>query len=103
MGLYNMLRTVFTCPYCGCTSELEIDLYFGFRNLITYGIGDLYRWKKCDSVKKGGRPSDGDLDGEGYAECESCKRDFFVIVRVRNDVIDSVKYDPTKKPYIPGK
>jgi len=100
MGVYNTLRTTFKCPHCGCTDEIDIDLYFGFRNLVTYKIGDRYHWAKFDSIKKGGRPPHGDTAGEGYAVCGFCKKDFFVLVEVANDVIASVEYDATKKPHI---
>lgn len=49
------------------------------------------------TTQSGGRPSTGDLDGEGDTECTICGRDFFVLVRVRSDIIVSVEADHTRQ------
>lgn len=80
---------------------MALDLYFGFRNMLVYRIGDRYQWVDRKAVPNGGRPPDGSLDGEAYTECPACKKDFFAIVEVRRDVICGARPDPTKKPHIP--
>jgi len=89
------------CPRCGKESEMEVNLYFGFRNLIDYKIGDTVEWVPRKAVQNGGRPDNGNLNGEGYAECPICLKDFFVIAHIKNDVIESLQANSDKKPYIP--
>jgi hypothetical protein len=66
-----------------------------------YRIGDRVEWKEHATPRKGGRPKDGNLAGEGYGECEQCGRDYFVIVNVNNDKICSLEIDPSKNGYRP--
>jgi hypothetical protein len=80
---------------------MEIEMFFGdTRGLSEFSIGDRYKWLPGKSVPKGGRPDNGNLDGEGYAECPLCRQDFFVKVIIRDDVINNVAPDLTKKPFI---
>lgn len=79
---------------------MEVDLYFGHRGQFEYVVGDNIHWLRVESVAEGGRPKDGNLNGEGYAECPHCKRDFFAKVIVRNDTILKVEIDNEKKGYI---
>jgi hypothetical protein len=81
---------------------MELELFFGYGNLISYKIGDRVEWLKGKSVKNGGRPEHGNMEGEGYTECPNCQRDFFVKVHVESDVIVGVEPDMNKKPYILG-
>jgi hypothetical protein len=90
-----------TCPRCGQRADVEVDLYFGDVTLDHYRLGDTYRWRPRKQVKNGGRPEGGDLDGEGYAECPLCGKDFFVIVRVRGDVLEGVTVDADRPGYVP--
>jgi len=80
---------------------MKVDLYFGFRDQLSYKLGETYRWTKSPLVKNGGRPPNGTTNGEGYTECPHCKKDFFVIVNANNDKLESVMPDTAKKPYIP--
>jgi len=80
---------------------MMVNLYFGFRDQLDYNLGDRYEWTSSPHVENGGRPADGNLDGEGYTECPLCQKDFFVIVRVRKDILESVHPDTEKKPLIP--
>ena len=100
MGLYNTLDTEMTCPRCGAESNMEIECFFGLKNQIEYKLGDRVEWRLGKAVQNGGRPEGGNLDGEGYAECPICKRDFFILMVVVNDIIQGVKVNPDKKPYI---
>ncbi len=101
MSSYNMLWTVITCPRCGHCGEMEIQTYFGIRNFIDYKIDDTVQWVPRKIVKNGGRPTDGSLDSEGYAECPVCHKDFFVKVKAHKDVIASVAHDAAKRGYVP--
>lgn len=67
-----------------------------------YSIGDEYKWLLGKAVQNGGRPENGNVDGEGYTVCSLCKKDFFVKVIIRNDVIRCVEPDLYKSPYIPA-
>jgi hypothetical protein len=101
MGTYNILNTEMRCPRCGKESVMKIELYFGYRNLIEYKIGDKVEWLPRKAVHNGGRPEDGNLDGDGYAEFPRCKRDSFVVVHIRGDVIKRVEADLEREPYMP--
>ncbi len=100
MSMYNELTAVLRCPRCATQSRMTVDLYFGLRDLRPYQLGDTYQWVEGKSVKNGGRPPAGHLDGEGYVVCPACEKDFFVIVSVRADMIEAVEPDPRKKPLI---
>lgn len=100
MSVHNILKTRVKCPRCGEESEMEVELYFGFRNLIEYKIGEKVKWIPLKAIQNGGRPNNGNLNSEGYAECPKCKKDFFVIVHIKGDVIESLEADLDKKPYI---
>jgi len=89
-----------TCPRCGQTSEMAIETFFGYGNLIEYGIGDRVLWHTGKSIQHGGRPTHGNLDGEGYTMCPCCRLDFFLKVHVRSDMIMGVDPDLEKAPYI---
>lgn len=101
MATFNQLPARLRCPRCNGEADITVDLYFGVRDQLNYKLGDKYCWTSSPVVKNGGRPPEGDLDGEGYAECPLCRKDFFVIVRVRKDILESVQPDLAKKPLIP--
>lgn len=97
MGTYNYLFTEIICPWCGKLSSTEIDLHFGETLFMkTFAIGDEYTWVPRKAGQNGGRPPDGNIDGEGYAECPECRIGFYVKVAVRNDCIESVAADKEK-------
>jgi hypothetical protein len=100
MGIYNCLQTEVQCPRCGVRTEMTINLYFGYRDLLEYHLGDSYQWHERKAPQNGGRPDGGDVDGEGYTECPICLKDSFWIVEVRSDIIQSVRPDPDKQPYV---
>lgn len=101
MGTYNVLITKMQCPRCNQNGEQEIEIYFGNTSkMLEFKISDKYLWCVGKEIQNGGRPENGNLDGEGYTECKFCKKDFFVNVKVRNDVIEGFELDSTKKPYI---
>lgn len=98
--MYNHLITALQCPRCSDDGEMTVHLYFGFRDLLAYRIGDRYQWTSRALLKNGGRPPEGNLEGEGYAECPGCRKDFFVKVTVRNDVVIGAEPDPSKAPLV---
>src|SRR3954470_5887500 len=100
MALYNKLFVSMTCPRCGETVDVEVNAYFGYRQLIEYRVGDTCEWHPRRSPDHGGRPEGGNMDGEGYTECLRCRRDFFVRVLVRDDEIVGAIPDLEKQPFI---
>lgn len=101
MGTYNILRTEIECPRCKRIAVQEIDLHFGYTNeVLEFNLGEKYLWHFGRDSKNGGRPENGNIDGEGYVVCELCRRDYFVKVVVRNDVIENIDFDSTKKPFV---
>jgi hypothetical protein len=65
-----------------------------------YALGDQYHWRPRKSVQHGGRPENGNLDGEGYTVCPRCQRDFFTKVLIRGDIITEVAPHLEKSGYI---
>jgi len=101
MGSYNVLHTSLTCPRCGAEVETGIDCRFGYTGAMAeLKIGDRYPWRPGKQPRNGGRPEAGTIDGEGYMECPRCRKDAFVKVLVRNDVIVGAEPDPQKTGYI---
>jgi hypothetical protein len=102
MGIYNTLRVTMICPRCRESADMEIEIKFGdTRGMDKYSIGDRYKWILNKAVHNGGRPENGNIDGEGYGECPLCDLDFFVKVLIRNDVICSLEPDLEKLVHIP--
>lgn len=89
------------CPFCGHEGRTEVDVFFGALDRYLYQVGDTCRWAPGRPVADGGRPPDGDLDGEGYVECLGCGRDWFAVVEVRADVFVDVRPDPVRTGYLP--
>lgn len=101
MSVHNTLTARFACPRCGETGAIEVETYLGFGNLIAYEIGSRVRWVEGNvAPKNGGRPTGGNMDGEGYAECPLCAKDFWVKIVVRSDVIERIEPDTERMPYI---
>ncbi|NMB58736.1 MAG: hypothetical protein GYA12_06180 [Chloroflexi bacterium] len=67
----------------------------------TFNLGDEYTWVPRKAPQNGGRPFEGNLDGEGYAECPVCRKGFYVKVAIRNDRIESVSADAGKNSSFP--
>jgi len=101
MGTYNEIYYELQCPRCKEESKQYIQLHFGdTRYLTELKIGDKYPWVENKSIQNGGRPENGNIDGEGYVECEKCKKDFIVKAIIRNDILENIVIDQSKKPYI---
>jgi len=102
MGTYNILRVTMPCPRCQQLADVELEINLGdTRGMEKYSIGDRYKWLPNKAVHNGGRPENGNIDGEGYGDCPHCDRDFFVKVLIRNDLIQGVEPDFEKHPYLP--
>lgn len=101
MGMFNYLLAHMICPRCHESVDVKVECFFGYRSeMKTFHLGDSYEWWPRKAVQNGGRPPDGNIDGEGYTECPACRKDFFVKVIVRGDIIQGVEPDPNKLPYI---
>ena len=80
---------------------MEVELHFGYTSeMMWLSIGDEYPFRPRKAVHNGGYPPDGNLDGEGYAVCPVCDKDFFVKVVVRGGVLTAIEPDLGKTPYI---
>jgi hypothetical protein len=102
MGTYNTLHTRIACPRCGVVGEIEVELRLGNTARMQHlHVGDQYPWVPRVQPQNGGRPEGGNVDGEGYLECQTCHKDAFVRVLVRNDIIISVQPDTNRQGYIP--
>jgi hypothetical protein len=102
VGAFNEVAAEVRCPRCGGLTTMVVNLYFGLRNQIRYSLGDQVEWVNTRlGVQNGGRPSEGNLDGEGYAECPLCKKDFFLVAEIRGDRLVRVRPDLQRQPLIP--
>lgn len=93
MAMYNILIADLSCPHCQRQSRTPVNIYFGFCNLLQYQMGDRVQWVPRKQPQNGGRPPNGDLDSEGYAECAVCHQDYFVRVSVRADALVDARPD----------
>ena len=101
MGTYNIIHCTIDCPRCGSASEVEAEVRFGrTAEMLTLEVGDPYPWVPHAPPAKGGRSEGGDMDGNGYMECGLCRKDAFLCVTVRGDVVTGVQPDDRKSGYI---
>ncbi|PWK91206.1 hypothetical protein C8D88_1011240 [Lentzea atacamensis] len=100
MSGYNLLRVSLQCPHCGVESLAEVDFRFGLFEFRDYSVGDRLEWGEEGDRSPRERPEGGNFDGEGYAECAFCKKDFWVTINVRSDVLAEVSVDSSKPGYI---
>ncbi len=102
MSSYNESTANLKCPRCNAVVDIDIQWHFGFTSrMLKLSIGDKYPWNGNRAVHNGGRPEGGNLDGEGYTVCPSCKNDFWVKAIVRNDILKYIEVDFEKEPYTP--
>jgi hypothetical protein len=102
MSSYNVLHASVTCPRCGAEVETSINCYFGYTaEMADLRIGNRYPWLPRKLPQNGGRPPRGTVDGKGYMECPCCRKDAFLHVLVRDDVITGIEPDPGTPGYIP--
>lgn len=101
VSTYNTVTMPLKCPRCGQSAAMTVDLYFGFRNLLEYQLGDRVEWIERRQPQNGGRPEGGNLDGVGYTECPPCQKDFHLTANVRADILQAVVPNLNIAPYIP--
>lgn len=94
MAVYNTIIAKIRCPHCGVDDEQDIFVYFGKTCHTLYRIGDTYEWEEGD------RPEEICFAEEGYCECLSCKKDFFVTVCFHTLVISDVRADGSKAGFL---
>lgn len=100
MSTYNFLTAELMCSHCKSKSDVEISCYFGdISEMKSYRIGDVYEWKLRKAVQNGGCSPNSSLQGEGYAECPKCNRDFFVAVHIVDGKISKAEPDSERLPY----
>jgi hypothetical protein len=105
MGTYNSIRVAsLICPWCqALIIDGVVECRFGYTSeMKELTIGETYPWASRREPQNGGRPEGGSVDGEGYAECPACRRDFFLHVLIEEDRITRVRPDPTRDGYIQG-
>jgi hypothetical protein len=89
------------CPRCKEEQEFEFQLPFGCIGERCYQIGDRIKWQASRLPEKGGRPENGNLSKEIWGRCPTCRRDFWLIVSVKDDRIEKVDVDSLRVPMIP--
>lgn len=99
MAAFNTLHAKLTCPRCGWCGEVEVEFRFGLRDQLNYRLGDRLTWAGGARGKPLRRPEHGDLDGEGYVDCPNCGKDYWVDIRVRDDVLAGVQVDEGRSGY----
>ncbi len=89
MSSYNTSWIEVACPRCGETRGHAVNIYCGeTSDMLSVNVGDNYPSEDVDT-------------GEGYAECESCRRDFFCVVTVKDRVLASIVPDLQRTAYVP--
>ena len=101
VGTFNKVHAAVVCPRCGAEGVAELELRLGnTANMRDLRVGDLYPWVPGEPPENGGRPEGGNVDGDGYMECEHCRKDSFHFVTIREDVINGIAPNRYKEPYI---
>ncbi|MCA8972734.1 MAG: hypothetical protein KDC95_23300, partial [Planctomycetes bacterium] len=44
MGIYNLLEYDGDCPFCGVRWRFVAQTYFGWRDVLSYAVGDVFVW-----------------------------------------------------------
>lgn len=90
MSTHNKLKAEVKCPRCEAECLMEIELFFGLGNLIDYKIGDKIQWVPKKEPQNGGRPKDGNLDGDAYAVCPKCGSELNLVAEIRDDILTGI-------------
>jgi rubredoxin len=93
MSIFDTINSTLTCPRCSFHGDFTVEAFLPCSNQISYKLNDA-----ITNVTRNKMPDSGIY--EGYAECPSCKKDFFLLIHIENKVIASVKIDENKKSYI---
>ena len=92
--MFNELECELTCPSCGASNTVFVELFFGGPHMRKYILLEKITWGLT------GRPEHGDIASEGYTDCPACGKDFFVQVLVKSDVILEAIPDRFKEGHI---
>lgn len=77
MGTYNILRAKIECPRYSRIAGQEIDLHFGYTNeMLEFNLGDKYFWCSGRELQNGGRPENGNINGEDMLSVNFAKETF---------------------------
>ena len=89
MSRYVTVLAPLSCIKCGREGDFLAFFYenFGKLHCLEYSIGDVVKWEKFDSIRRGGRPSGGMATVEGWAECANCGSELVPRVEIVDDVI----------------
>ncbi len=91
---FNTLSASMKCPYCGQSAAHRVKLAFGETRVMgRYNLGDRYPWRPGLPVERGGRPQDGDFQGDSTSRCPVCHQVFNVHIRIQHDIIRSIEPD----------
>jgi hypothetical protein len=101
---FNTLSASLKCPYCGQSAAHRVRLAFGETRVMgRYQLGDRYPWRPGLPVERGGRPQDGDYQGDSTSRCPVCHQVFNVHIRIRNDIIRSIEPDRARQNLRPSR
>jgi hypothetical protein len=89
-----------TCPQCQFEGDVEAEFRFGLLDYRTYHLGDTIEWGTKGLRYPRVRPEGGNFEGDGYVECPNCGKDYWVTIKVVNDVISSAEVNVEKPGYI---
>lgn len=101
MSLYNILQARTECPRCGAVGTVDIEFRFGPLDLSTYRLGDRIAWADKGPRHPSQPPPHGDYEGEGYAECPVCGKDYWLELTVRGAVLAEATVDRSRPGHIP--
>ncbi|MEM7247846.1 MAG: hypothetical protein AAF533_21085 [Acidobacteriota bacterium] len=103
MGTYNTAREEMSCPRCGVSGRVEVELHLGLTHqMVTVEIGDPYPFAQGREPRNGGAV-EGVVEDGGYTECSGCGRDFFCAVEIRDGRMVALRPSLRTPPYGPDR
>lgn len=99
MSVYNTLTTEAKRPHCRSVAEVRADFRFGLRDQLEYSLGDTLIWEGKGIRTPSRRPPNGDYQGEAYTECPVCGKPYWLLVRVRGDILAEAVTDWDHEDY----
>ena len=100
MSLYNILKFTYVCPRQFHECEAEAEFKYGLLDFHVYHIGDVVAFGTVGEVV--GDPGEaGFVEVEGYAECQCCHKDYWIVIHIENRRIIGVSVDENKQPLVP--
>lgn len=99
MAAFNILEiNSVICPRCHSKTSAEAEFRFGFTNQDRYKMGETLEWGGKGKGHK--QPENGNYTGEGYIQCEVCNKDFWIKIKIEQDIIKGFEVDSAKPGYI---